>query len=149
MRPLRSWLRSVRARRRPHAAERLSALLDDELSVDEALEVTRHVVACDDCAAELEAVRRSREVLRALPRVDPPREVYAVGSPGGHTATAARPLRRVLTSVALAGLLFGTAAYVAGTSDEGTVAPSVDVYRVDHVARTESGPVISPVDLGR
>lgn len=148
MRPVWSWLRSVRARRDPHPAERLSALLDDELSVDQALEVTRHVVACDDCAAELEAVRRSRDVLRALPRVDPPREVYAAASPDVATATSTRSLRRVLTTVGMAGLLVGGAAYIAGT-DEGTVAPSVDVYLVDHVARTEGGPVISPVDLGR
>jgi anti-sigma factor RsiW len=55
-----------------HAGDALSALLDGELSEDEATRVRAHVAACDACTAELVEVRAARGWMRALPPVDLP-----------------------------------------------------------------------------
>ncbi len=52
-----------------HAGDALSALVDGELGAAEADAVRAHVGSCTDCADELEAVRRSRRVVRLLPAV--------------------------------------------------------------------------------
>lgn len=147
----RRWLERARlARSDAHAADRLSALLDDELGDDEALTVTRHVVRCAACAAELEEVRRCREVLRALPRVDPPRELYDTSPESiADGRRRAHRLGRVAVAVGLSGAILGGIAFAVGGQESGTVAPAVDRYVEDHVARTDGGPVLNPVDLGR
>lgn len=55
-----------------HPDDRLSALLDGELPVEEAARVQAHVIACADCSAELAAVRDARAAVRSLPAVEPP-----------------------------------------------------------------------------
>jgi anti-sigma factor RsiW len=55
-----------------HPGDLLSALLDGELTVDEATEVRAHVDGCPVCRAELEDVRIARRFLRELPAVEPP-----------------------------------------------------------------------------
>lgn len=134
-----------------HEDERLSALLDDELPERQALEVTRHVADCDRCLQELHAIREARLAVRGLPDVQPPAGLY--GDLLAHPAQGGADRRGVLTRVATAvavslGLLVG-AAFLAGSDEPGTVSPPVDVFVVDHVARMEGGPVITPVDLDR
>jgi anti-sigma factor RsiW len=55
-----------------HPGELLSALLDGELSAEEAELVHAHVVGCASCTAELDAVRHVRSAVRSLKAVDPP-----------------------------------------------------------------------------
>lgn len=55
-----------------HPDDRLSAMLDGELQVEEAARVQAHVIACADCSAELDAVRDARAAVRSLPAVEPP-----------------------------------------------------------------------------
>lgn len=55
-----------------HAGDLLSALLDGELTADEAIAVCGHVGACAACATELQDVRDARRLLRELPAVEPP-----------------------------------------------------------------------------
>lgn len=55
-----------------HLGDELSALLDGELSPDEARAARAHLAGCPPCAAELEAVDAARSVLRGLPEVEPP-----------------------------------------------------------------------------
>lgn len=135
-----------------HEEERLSALLDDELTESQALAVTRHLARCDRCLAELHAIREARGALRALPAVRPPDDLYreVLARPTDRDGKAKRgALLRVVTATAVSlGLLVG-AAFLAGTDERGTVSPPVDVFVVDHVTRMEGGPVITPVDLGR
>lgn len=133
-----------------HEEERLSAFLDDELSEGESLEVTHHVAGCPSCLEELEAIREARGALRNLPDVQPPEDLYrnVLAQP---TSTGRRrsTVARVVAAAAASALLLGIAAFAAGTDDPGTVSPPVDVFVVDHVARMEGGPVLTPVDLGR
>lgn len=133
-----------------HEAERLSALLDDELPEAEALEVTRHVAGCERCLHELELIREARRALRSLPDVAPPDDLYRSilarrpGAAGGGSVG----LRIGAAALASLGLLT-VAAFAVGGDEPGTVAPPVDVYVADHVVRMEGGPVLRPVDLGR
>jgi len=55
-----------------HDPERLSALLDGELSADEEHEVRAHVQACAECQAILATLRRVDEEARAHPAGEPP-----------------------------------------------------------------------------
>lgn len=130
------------------ADERLSAFLDDELDDELALRVTRHLHGCQRCLDTLEELRATRDALRGLPRLQAP------------VLTAeARPDRRnvrrvsrtaVLTAAVsmVVGLLGGTVYALGG--DHGEVTPPVEMFLVDHVARTGGGPVPPPVgDAGR
>lgn len=133
-----------------HEDERLSAFLDDELSDDEALEVARHLDRCERCLAELEAVRSTRSALRRLPNVEPPPALFldaewvaASGALGGRTWAL-----RALTAGLVASAALAATAFAAGGTSDGTVAPPVEMYVVDHVLRVGGGPVITSVDLG-
>lgn len=135
--------------RHGHEGERLSALLDDELTEPAALEVTRHLAVCDRCMCDLDDIRAARAALRGLPRMEPPAALLAGIVPGlAFTGHASRRLR-VGSAVATGMLLTAAAAFVMGGSEPGTVVPPVERFVVEHVVQTGGGPVISPVDLGR
>lgn len=55
-----------------HLGDRLSALLDGELSPDAEVAARSHLAACAACAAELQAVEEARRLVRSLPLLDPP-----------------------------------------------------------------------------
>ncbi len=123
--------------------DRISAFLDDELSEERALSVTRHLADCHQCLEELEQLRATRDALRALPSVTPP--VLARGLDRGERRR--RQLVRRLRVAAIAALLpvaLVSAAYVAGGVD-GDVAPSTELFLVEHVSRTGGGPVPAPI----
>lgn len=140
-----------RGRSDTHADDRLSALLDDELDDDEALDVTRHVADCGRCLSELEEIRRSRAALRSLPAVDPPGDLQQQIRTRLANLESVRPstARRVVAAAAASGLLLIAAAMTVGADEPGTVAPPVDVFVTDHVGQTDGRPVLTPVDLGR
>lgn len=60
-----------------HADDRLSALLDGQLTPIEAAEVRAHVETCADCATELGDVRAARRAVRELPAVEVPETFLA------------------------------------------------------------------------
>lgn len=55
-----------------HPGDRLSELLDGRLAAGEDEAVRAHLLACRDCAAELDGVRAARAAVRSLPAVEPP-----------------------------------------------------------------------------
>lgn len=55
-----------------HVVDELSAYLDGELAPADADRVRRHLEACADCRAELQALRDAQALLRSLPEVEPP-----------------------------------------------------------------------------
>lgn len=141
-------MRDHRARH-GHEDERLSAFLDDELAETDALEVTRHLADCDRCVAELAELRAAREMVRALPNLEPPAVLFsdavtAASVAQGHWHRTVRA-----ASIALIGTVVLVAAtFAAGGDDGGTVVPPVELFVVDHVVRVGGGPMITPVDLG-
>lgn len=136
-----------------HEDDRLSAFLDDELSAEEAMEVARHVASCSSCMDDLDGLRTLRQALRSLPAVDPPVDLYPALSARIAALTpdrmSRRTVRRLGVAVVASAMLTGGAAVVAGGGEQGTVSPPVDAYVADHLARTDSGPIFRPVDLGR
>lgn len=129
------------------SGDRISAFLDDELDDDNALVVTRHLAACGTCLDELEALRATRDALRRLPGLAVPTSVLTPVAP---TSASPSLIRRVsrrlpLASAGLAVVLgvFGLV-YVAG-AERGEVIPPVELFLVDHVARTGGGPVPTPL----
>lgn len=141
----------MRSRRHDgHEDERLSAFLDDELTEDEALAVTRHLAGCNGCLDELENLRAARSALRGLPAVAPPpvlfREVEAAAA---MPAAGGRSRLRIAAAALAATGLVATAAYVAGGArEDGTVVPPIDVFVVDHSVRVGNGPMVTTVNLG-
>lgn len=83
-----------------HLGEALSALVDGQLAYDDEAAALAHLAGCDECAAELASVTALRNLVRALPPVEPLRPLVAL--PVGHR----RPSR-------LAGMLAAAAAMVA------------------------------------
>lgn len=141
-------MRDHRARH-GHEDERLSAFLDDELVEADALEVTRHLAGCDRCVAELAELRAAREMVRALPNLEPPAVLFSEAVAAASVAQGQWHRTVRTASIALAGTLVLVAAtFAAGGDDGGTVVPPVELFVVDHVVRVGGGPMITPVDLG-
>ncbi|MFN2557926.1 MAG: anti-sigma factor [Nitriliruptorales bacterium] len=131
-----------------HENERLSALLDDELSIDEALEVTRHVIVCGRCFSEFEAIREARKALRALPSIEPPQELlgHLLAEPSPVKASPALA-RRLVSAAAVSIVLIAAAAFTLGEDERGTITPPVDMFVADHLTRVDDGLMLTPVDL--
>lgn len=129
-----------------HEDGRLSALLDDELGEQAALEVTRHLRRCEACSHELEELRATRSALRSLPPAQPSLSWMvetAVLGPGDGRPSVVGP---IALAVATATLVVLGGAFVLGGED-GSVQPPVDRMVVDHVRSVEGGPVVTPVRL--
>ena len=75
--------------------EQLSALLDNELDEQERAELSAHLPTCVECRAELESLRRTKALVRALPQPALPRSfalpLEAVAPAQPRPAAAARP----------------------------------------------------------
>jgi anti-sigma factor RsiW len=129
------------------SGDRISAFLDDELDDELALEVTRHLSACEGCLDELEALRATRDALRRLPALQLPATVLTpIGSVASRPTLLRRASRRLqLASIGLA-VVMGVmgVAYLAG-EERGEVIPPVEFFLVDHVSRTGGGPVPAPL----
>lgn len=117
-----------------HAGDALSALLDGELSDDEATAVRAHVAGCEACARELDDVREARRMLRELPNVEPPAG-WLDGVLSDGVVVRLQPRRRVFATVALsvaAGLLlFVVAANTIGPIEQ---RPDVDTALERHAS---------------
>lgn len=123
------------------ADEQLSAFLDDELEEPVALRVTRHLADCDVCIEGLEELRLTRDALRGLPTVRAP--TLTIGTPGRGGPSPRPRTARVVGALAMVGVLL-SGAYVVG-GEQGEVEPPMEMFLVDHVARTGGGPVPPPV----
>ena len=127
-----------------HLDDRISALLDDELSPGDAASARAHLAACPTCRAELDAVGAARSWLRALPAVDPPFGFYE-RMLRRRSPAAARTARRrwqagaaAVVATAAAGLV------VLGVSSPRDSSVSPPVNRLVE-AHASSGPASEPV----
>jgi anti-sigma factor RsiW len=130
------------------SGDRISAFLDDELDDAAAIGVIRHLSTCGTCLDELEDLRATRDALRRLPALQLPAAVLTLaGAPDPRRSLLRRVSRRLqLASAGLAAVLgIFAVAYLAG-EERGEVIPPVELFLVDHVARTGGGPV--PVPFG-
>jgi anti-sigma factor RsiW len=90
-----------------HVDDALSALLDGELSAEEADRVRGHLSDCAECVSELEHVQTARAWLRELPMVDPPFGFYErlLGTRRRRRWAAASVVAAAAASVAFVGSL--------------------------------------------
>jgi len=119
----------------PHLEDELSALLDGELSLDEAVAARAHLAECAVCTAELAATARTRDAVRSLPMLDPP---VPLTLPDEDTAAArsSRPPSLVPAAAAAVFVLFALQWLPAGRS----VAPQVAGFDRTHASIVQSAP---------
>lgn len=123
-----------------HLGDRLSAYLDGELVTMEYRRVTRHLVDCPECRAELAELDRARIAVRSLPGVD-------TGMTGEIPVLAVLPDRRRRRGLVVGGIAATAAAavLVLGVTLGGGDAPvySLDDLAARHVARASAEPASS------
>lgn len=125
-----------------HPGDLLSALLDGELSADDAREVRAHVIACDACERELDDVREARRLLRTLPAVEPPGPI-SLGVPRTRFAVA-----NMVASVAAGVLLLALSSSAIGPAALGPgVGGAVDAH-ASTVSALQAGGIL-PTSAGR
>jgi anti-sigma factor RsiW len=120
-----------------HLGDRLSAYLDGELPTLEHRRVTRHLVECVDCRAELQDLDRARIAIRSLPGVD-------AGS-SGEVPVIPVPRKRRLGLIAGGVGAAAAAALVLGITMTGGDQPvfTLNDLAARHVARASAEPAFS------
>jgi anti-sigma factor RsiW len=147
--------------------ELLPELVNDRLERHARARVEAHLAACEECAAELEALRVVRRIYARTPAIDTATIVAALPRPGARpaapviaidSARAARPARRFVPARLAAAItviaLGGTSLVVARRAFEGR-APTIDSTgaqaqaesTVVTAANTATG--AKPADTGR
>jgi hypothetical protein len=142
-----------------HLGQRISALIDGELSDSERDRVLTHIAGCDDCRQEAVALRALKQRMHSLGEamVDAAltgRLMALAMSPDGRPWTARPPWRprgvfpaaRMLTAGILASAVagLGAAAFFAGGEQQAPgpkVTPAVDTFLVQHAIVTGDLPV--------
>jgi hypothetical protein len=148
-----------------HLGQRISALIDGELSDSERDRVLGHIAGCDECRQEAVALRALKERMHSLGEamVDAAltgRLMAMAMPPDGRPWTARAPWRprgafpaaRMLTAGLLASTVagLGAAAFFAGGEQQAPgpkVTPAVDTFLVQHAIVTGDMPV-TPVTGG-
>ena len=144
-----------------HLGQRISALIDGELSDAERDRVLTHIAGCDDCRQEAVALRALKQRMHSLGEamVDAAltgRLMAMAIPPDGRPWTARPPWRprgmfpatRMLTAGILASAVagLGAAAFFAGGEQQAPgpkVTPAVDTFLVQHAIVTGNLPVTS------
>jgi hypothetical protein len=107
-----------------HVSHRLAALIDGQLSPQQAGRVERHAARCADCRAEHERIRLGMELLDHLPQIEPPDGIWTAIEAGFQEQRsvarhpASRPWRLAFAAtaiLALAGAAYWTVARYVGT----------------------------------
>jgi anti-sigma factor RsiW len=119
-----------------HLGDRLSAYLDGELVTLEYRRVTRHVVDCVDCRAELQELDRARIAVRSLPGVEATLtgEIPATTVPHRRRGIIAGGIGAAATAALLVGLAMGG-------GDEPVFV--LDDLATRHVARASAEPAFA------
>ncbi|MBO0774765.1 MAG: zf-HC2 domain-containing protein, partial [Actinobacteria bacterium] len=137
--------------------QRLSALIDGELSMAERDRVLAHLARCEPCRQEAIALRALKRRMTALSETtagtDLVARLLAMTPPAGRPSTG--PLRRpawrrraavaaAISSVAVAGVT--AAAFLAGGGGQPgpTVTPPIDVFLTQHAITPATAPSATP-----
>lgn len=136
--------------------ERLSAYLDGELTSAERSTIEAHLSGCDECQRELAALRKTRDLLRALPAPALPRAFTLPEQPAparrGAAPVWARPAQLVggIAAMIGLGLLITTAlpsfGVMHGAAGETSSVSAPSSYGAEHTA--PSRPYPTPTSNG-
>lgn len=138
-----------------HLGERLSALIDGELSDAQRERVLAHLAKCDDCRQEAAALRLLKRRMHSLGDAAAAEALTwrllalaPASGPGQPVDQATAGRRRLAWSLAAAGVLtaglgLAAAVFVAGGERPAgpRVVPAVDVFMVQHAITTGQVPV--------
>jgi anti-sigma factor RsiW len=151
-----------------HLGERLSALIDGELSDAQRERVLAHLTKCEDCRREVTALRLLKRRMHTLGdaaagdaltwRLLALAPAGGEGQPAHRAVRAARPVRAgrparaaqrrhawslAVAGVAAAGLGLAAAVFLAGGRPPSgpRIVPAVDVFMVQHAITTGQVPV--------
>jgi hypothetical protein len=139
----------------PHAhtsADLLSAFLDNQVTAAERARVDAHLATCAVCRAELESLRQTVTLVRALPRVALPRAFTLSEARLGIRQPAAQPgwfggaLRGLaaVTAVVLVVLVAGTLVRQLGSKPAGQLALAPAATAAPAAHSSEFGPAAAP-----
>jgi anti-sigma factor RsiW len=125
-----------------HLGRRLSALVDGELGDDERDQAYSHLVSCEDCRAEVAALRTLKQRMRGLGEATADgsltRRLMALEELPDDAAGPGRGHTRYVVAGAVAALAvgLGAASFAAGAPGHTapTVTPRVDSYSAQHAA---------------
>ncbi|HEY1633203.1 MAG TPA: zf-HC2 domain-containing protein [Acidimicrobiales bacterium] len=137
------WQRPAGEPAAGHLGDRLSSLLDGELTADEMAAARRHLQGCETCSRELAAIERTRQLLRGLDTPKPP-ESFVPGLLRRH--------RRLTLLLAAASVIAGVTAATAFAMSppRQSITPPVNRFERIHATSTPSPDPISqmaPVDV--
>ncbi len=140
-----------------HLGERLSALIDGELSGAQRERVLAHLAGCEPCRHEAAALRLLKQRMHTLGHATaddsliwrllalvPTGRQAAPGNRPRSTGQRRRVLSLVAAAVATGGLGLSAAAFLAGGNQPSPgprVVPAVDVFMVQHAITTGEVPV--------
>jgi anti-sigma factor RsiW len=138
-----------------HLGERLSALIDGELSDAQRERVLAHLARCDDCRQEAAALRLLKRRMHGLGeaaaadaltwRLLALAPASGPGEPADHVTASRRrhAWSLVAAGVVTAGLGLAAAVFVAGGDRPAgpRIVPAVDVFMVQHAITTGQVPV--------
>ena len=113
-----------------HAGDRLSAYLDGELNPAEQTSIESHLADCASCRSERDAAGASRSLVRSLPVVEPPPDVFDL--PAEVIEFPGRWRRRLVAAAAAATLIVGVGF---GVNADRAVPLQLDDVVDQHVAR--------------
>jgi anti-sigma factor RsiW len=152
-----------------HLGDRISALIDGELTGAELDRANAHLASCDQCRGEAASLRVLQRELRALGRsaqfpeaeAETVRRLIAATGPGGprrpsvpgrdgrrgpHRAMLRKP-RRAYTVAGVVGIAvvsLGAAAFTVGGGTgepEPKVTPNMQIYTIEHAITTGEVPI--------
>jgi anti-sigma factor RsiW len=131
-----------------HLGDRLSALVDGELAVDQARAAERHLATCPTCRTEYELTERAHELVVGLPLLTLPPPVWA------RTMAGMRRRPRPLVWAGAAAAVVGLSMLAASPSPH-RVTPQMAHLVQQHTVSSGSDPVTQlapaaiPASFGR
>ena len=129
-----------------HLGDAISAWLDGELDAVGAAGVAAHLEACPACAAERDEVAWARDLVRALPLVEPPTSLLGPG--GVFASPVVRRRAWGAVAVAAAAVIVGGLGLSTRADEPPTARPAFASFVADHSTASPVEPLSDLAPVG-